>query len=232
MKTLPISLAALILLVLTACNPAYLSRDFSAITADHTSIAVLPFEMVYTGVQPKDLSYQDMLDIEIAESQAFQISFYNEILRSTRKGRKPIRVKMQDYKTTISLLRENGIPLHEVENESPERLATILGVDAVVRARIQKHRLMSDLTSYGIEMGARVLSVLSNRSVWPWLPAGVTQSKDIQATYSLIEKDRGEVLWMSSFNVQADWRQRANDIIDQINRRGARKFPYRDKGGL
>jgi hypothetical protein len=232
MKSLTIFLAALALLLVPACKSYYVSSDFQTTTGDHQTIAVLPFEMVYTGVKPDKLTEADMAEIANAESQAFQISFYNEILRSTRNGKKPIRVKLQDFKTTQNLLRDRGISLNEVGQESPERLAEILGVDAVVRGRIQKNRLMSDLASYGIEVGVRILDVLTNAPIWPWLPMGVTQSKEIRANYSLLDKDNGAVLWSISFDIDADWRQRSNDIIDRVNRRGAKKFPYREKGSL
>ena len=81
---------------------------------------------------------------------------------------------------TQQLLATKGISVLEVQNHSPEELAAILGVDAVVHARIQKNRLMSDLASYGIELGVRILNVLTDHAIWPWLPLGVTTSKEIQ----------------------------------------------------
>jgi len=228
MKTFPIFFLTLTLLAASACTPSYLSQDFDTDTSDHQTIAVLPVEMVYTGRTPEGFTEMDMWEVESAESQAFQISFYNEILRSTRNGRKPIRVKLQDVKKTQALLQDHDIPFHEVEHQSPEKLAEILGVDAVVRARIQKHRLMSDLSSYGIEMGVRVLDILTEGSVWPWVPTNATTSKAIMTNYALVDGEDGETLWSVAFDVEADWRQRTDDIIDQVTRRGARKFPYRD----
>lgn len=229
MKTTPFYLAALIMLISSACTPTYQSRNFDSLTSHHQVVAVLPVEMVYTGMTPEGFSEDDMWEIEMAESQAFQMALHNEILRSTRNGRKSISVSLQDVKTTQALLQESGIALTDVEYHSPEKLAKILGVDAVVRATIQKNRIMSDLSSYGIEMGVRALGILTKQPTWPLLPGGVTHSKEINASYALVDGEHGETLWSVAFDVQADWRQHSNDIIDQVTRRGARKFPYRDQ---
>ena len=227
MKSSTILFGVFLLFTLSSCVPYYIAGNFDAQTANHKTVAVLPFEMVYTGTMPEGLTPQDLDEIAMAESQAFQISFYNEILRSTRSGNKPIRVNLQDYRKTLDLLEDNRIGIRDSWREKPEVLAQALGVDAVVRGRIEKHRLMSDLASYGIELGVHILNVLSDYAIWPWLPFGVTRSKEIRASYSLMDKNAGEVLWSVAIQEDADWRQRANEIIDNINRRGARKFPYR-----
>ena len=227
MKPLLFFPLAILFLLLSNCTPYYLSSNFSTQTADHKIVAVLPFEMVYTGVRPEGITEEDLRTIEVAESQAFQISFYNEILRSTRSGRKPIRVDLQDYKKTLQLLEEKEIGIKDSWDKKPEDLAEILKVDAVVRARVEKNRLMSDLASYGIDVAVHVLDVLSDHTVWPWLPPNVTKSKEIRASYSLMGREEGLVLWSVAIREDANWRRRANEIIDDINRRGSKKFPYR-----
>ncbi|MBT8219974.1 MAG: hypothetical protein KJP00_09115 [Bacteroidia bacterium] len=224
-KTLLFVLASALIFI--KCTPYYQAIDFADKTSDHQLIAVLPFEMVYTGIKPDKLTDADIKEIEMAESQAFQISFANAVLRSTKAGKKQIRISLQDYQTTNKLLKDNGIDVLSSWNESPEKLAEILNVDAVIKARIQKHRLMSDLESYGISVGIHIIQVLGGNVIWPWLPANVTKSKEINTDYRLINRADGKVLWSIFFDVDADWRQRSNEIIDNVNRRAARKFPYR-----
>ncbi len=213
----------------TQCAPHYIASNFEAETINHKEVAILPFEMVYTGVKPEELTEKDMVTIEIAESKAFQISYYNEVLRSTRSGRNPIRVNIQDVRKTNNMLNEHNIPIHESWMLDGDFLAKTLDVDAVIKARVVKNRLMSDLASYGIDVAVHILQVISNHTIWPWLPYGVTRSKEIKASYSLIDRDHGAVIWSIAFEEQADWRQRSNDIIDQVNRRSSKNFPYRIK---
>lgn len=212
---------------LLGCTPYFLSSRFEDVTAGHRVIAVLPFEMHFTGVIPERLTEQDVRDVEEAESKAFQISFYHELLRSTRAGRRAIRVDIQDYHQTLSILEREGIGIRDSWDLPPDRLAGLLKVDAVVRARIDKARLMSDLASYGIEVGVHILNRLTRYGLWPWLPPFSNQSKEITGNYSLFDMQEGITLWSIGFDEGADWRKPANEIIDQINRKAAKKFPYR-----
>lgn len=212
-----------------SCHPYYINSQFEERTADHQTVAVLPFEMVYTGIKPEKLTEEDLLEIELAESKAFQISFFNEILRSTKYERHPIRIELQDYRKTINLLEEAGIELTSLPKQDPTVLAEILGVDAIVRARVEKNRLMTDLESFGIELGIHILDVIAPHSMWPWLPFGITRSKKVNASYSLFDKTDGTTLWSIAFDIDADWRRPANEIINDINRRASKKFPYRTK---
>jgi len=163
-----------------------------------------------------------------AESKAFMISFYNEVLRSTRGGKKPIRVDVQHFDKTLSILKANNIDIRSSWKEDPGKLAKMLGVDAVVKARVEKHRLMSDLASYGIDLGVHIIGILSDYKIWFWLPPDLTKSKEIKSSCSLMDKE-GATLWSIAYDDEADWRKPANKIIDDINRKSAKRFPYRTK---
>lgn len=213
-------------ILLGGCKSYYIVSDFDERTTHHKSIAILPVEMVFTGKMPDNLTDEDLIRIGDAESKAFMISFYNEVLRSNKRGARPFRVNIQHYDRTLSLLAAAHISVRDAWHKDPAELSEILGVDAVIKGRIEKHRLMSDLASYGIDLGVRILAVLSDHRGWWWLPAGATTAKEIKANYSLVG-DEGSVLWSISYDVDADWRQAANEIIDDINRRAVRYFPYR-----
>lgn len=217
-----------LMIMLTGCKSYFVAVDFDTRTANHKTIAILPFEMIFTGVKPEKLTQADLDTIAVSESKAFMISFYNEILRSTRGGKKPIRVDVQHFDKTLSILQANNMDIRSSWKEDPGQLAKLLGVDAVVKARIEKHRLMSDLASYGIDLGMHILGVLSNYSIWFWLPSDLAKSKEIKSSYSLVDT-AGSTLWSIAFDADADWSQPSNQIIDDINRRSAKNFPYRSK---
>ncbi len=223
-----LSLGIVFLFLFSSCTPYFQSANFDTLTADHTRIAVLPFDMIFTGRMPDQLEEEDILRIEEAESQAFQISFYNELLRSTKRGRRNLRVDIQHHRSTLKILEDKGISIRESWSMSPDELADILEVDAVVRANIEKARFMSDLASYGIELGVDIINVLTNYQLWPLFPPFSTQNKAVVADFTLFEQKEGTVLWSISFDKGADWREPANQIIDQISRKAAKKFPYRE----
>ena len=212
--------------LLLSCKSFYISPQFDSKTESHQTMAILPVEVIHLGKVPPELSDNDIKEIEIAESKAFQISFYRELLNSTRRGRKNLKVQLQDYQKTLSVLSDHQISIQESWAMSSEQLSEILEVESVVRTRIEKTRFMSDLASYGIEVATHVVNVLSNYSVGWWLPAQLGRSKEIRAQYRLTSES-DELLWSISFDVDADWRSPSREIIDNITRRAARKFPYR-----
>lgn len=226
-RGLSLPLALLLAFLFTNCKTAYQVPDFDQVTQDHRTVAILPFEMVFLGKTPKDLSEEDIREIEEAESQMFQSSFHSEVLRSAARMNRTYRVSLQPYATTTALLKKNGISIRESWTMEPEELAKLLEVDAVVSARVEKTRYMSDLTSYAIDAGAQVLREVTIGFPGPWVPNQLSKSKDIVASYTLIDTDGSQVLWSVSCDVDANWQSRSNDIIDRLNRLSARRFPYR-----
>jgi hypothetical protein len=213
--------------LLSACTPYYIAGDFNARAARHQTIAVVPVEMVFAGNQPKSLTPSDIERLEEGESRAFQISLYNEILRSTRSGKKPLTVDMQSIDRTATLMEQAGVSVRDSWTLDPEDLATLLGVDAIVRSRIQKTRYFSDLASYGIDIGVYLVGILTGLWLDPFLPGQLQRNKQVQQFASVVDGRSGTVLWSMNQTVEADWSLPSQQIIDGINRRMARKFPYR-----
>ncbi|MFK8103448.1 MAG: hypothetical protein AB8G15_13025 [Saprospiraceae bacterium] len=49
----------------------------------------------------------------------------------------------------------------------------------------------------------------------------------VKTDYSLIDSDGGSTSWSITYNREADWQQHTDQIIENINRRSVRQFPYR-----
>jgi len=216
-------------ILLFCCTPFFISHDFDFQTAQHKDVAILPFEMHYTGIIPDELVDIAFNQIEEAESKAFMTSYYNEVLRSTRSGKKPIRVNVQHFNKTLQLLDENDIPITDSWTMKAEDLAEILQVDAVLIGHIEKNQLITDLESLGIDIGIHILNILTDNSLWSWIPSDLTKSKEVLTNYTLLDGKNGNTLWSIAYDIEADWRQPANEIIDNVNRRSSKKFPYRIK---
>lgn len=215
-------------IVLSSCNkPYYQAKGFKRITAKHKEIAVLPPEMILTGFNGLQ-SEQDALDeVLTAESRAFQLSLQNELLKSTKNGKRSLKVRLQPVSRTNKLLEENDITVKDSWTEDPQKLAEILGVDAVLQSRVEKKKYFSDLASYGINIGVKVIGILS-KNILPLLAnTGLDKSNDIYSNMTLINANDGEILWTISGQIEADWSQPANVVIDDLNAALAKHFPYR-----
>ncbi|HMR44102.1 MAG TPA: hypothetical protein PKC40_09720 [Saprospiraceae bacterium] len=211
--------------LLSSCHRYYTAPDFDAITANHKTVAVLPFKMVLTGRLPNDWTEERKEKIETLESEAFQRSFLNEIYRSTRNGKKNFKVNFQNVDKTNALLKENNIDVRESWYKDPQELAQLLGVDAVVRAEVRKHRYLSNWESLAIDWADDILAAaLGTGTILPW---NATKTNDVDISLTVVENENGTVLFNASRTCQVDWRQPANDAIDGINRSIAKAFPYR-----
>src|SRR5438270_9724301 len=113
-------------------NRYYTTSVFEQQAAGHKIIAVLPAEMVFTGTQPKNVTPEAIAQIEENESQVFQNALYNGILRYAESRKYTTTVAVQDISTTRHILETNQISVRNSWNQDDKKLATLLGVDAVV----------------------------------------------------------------------------------------------------
>lgn len=218
----------LLLFTAASCTQrAYTVHDFEVATYSHKRVAVLPFEIVYTGVKPKRITHEDLEKILLAESEIFQNNFYNQILRSSGlSDRMNLMIDMQAHSTTAGILAENGISIKDSWNMRSGELAELLGVDAVVRGRVEQDMLMSDWASFGVDIGVAILTSLGG-GTFGFFPS--TTNKTIFSSYQLINAEDERLLWSISYNCAADWSQTTDQVINTVNRRAARRFPYRNQ---
>lgn len=216
-------------ILLGSCTAVhYESPRLGQVEPDQQTIAVLPFEIVFVGNVPADLGPEDIRAIEAGESLAFQHALYDRLLdRSSATRKHPILVRIQPIETTNRLLDDKGIALRESWEMPAESLAQALGVEAVLRTRVEKTRYMSGLASWGTEAGLHVLHEASEGRVDWLIPPGLTRTDDIYADSTLISGEDGDLLWKVAVHRATDWRRPANDVVVGITRKLARKFPYR-----
>ncbi len=223
----PVTLTAA--LMLSACTAVhYESPRLAERQPTRDTIAVLPFEMVFTGKAPAGVSPEQILDIEEAESLAFQHALYNRLLdRSSVARRRPILVHIQPVEATNRRLDEAGIGVREGWSMPTHELSAALGVDAVIRTRVIKRRYLSDLASYGAEVGLHVLHEATEGSADWLIPPGLTRTHDVHADSELVSCSDGDLLWKVEVHRATDWRRPANDVIVGITKKLAKEFPYR-----
>jgi hypothetical protein len=225
---LPVSFTLTIAFTACSSHKYYTSSTFEQQTAHHKTIAILPAEMIFTGTQPKNLSPEDIAGIEETESRSFQHSLYNSILRHANSRKYFTSVSVQDIGTTQKLLEENGISTRNSWKEDDKKLAKVLGVDAVVRMRIQKKRYMSDLASMGIDVGRQILYQTGAASKFPF-PYVSNKTNDIQASCNVVSNN--QTLWNDNYKRGADYNTSSEVVIDAITDNFGKHFPYKKRNG-
>lgn len=229
MKKSPVFISLAVLSVLlTACNTnrPFTHQEFDSITADHKTVAVLPFEMVFNGRLPKDWTEADKQKVEEAESLIFQRSLVNQLLRTGRASKKPFKVDFQSPEKTVSLLKEHHLSVRESWEEDPQKLAQLLGVDAVIKGKVAKTRFLSNLESVGVALAEQIILQNGQFGVVP----NLAKTHDVQTFVSLIDGEDGKILFNQSCKFSVDYSSNVNHVVDRTNYRIAKQFPYREEG--
>jgi len=213
----------------TSCTTVdYTSQRFPEKTANHRTIAILPFEMVLAGRAPAGLTEQQVAEIEEAESVAFQTALYYSMLDRASADRKhPILIDIQPVERTNAILDHHDVAIRDSWTMPAEGLSNLLGVDAVVRTTLQKTRYLSDLESYGIDVGSAVLYDVTDGRIGWVMPLLSTTTVDIWADSTLVNGRDGDVLWKVALQRATDWQRPADDVVVSITRKLAKKLPYR-----
>jgi hypothetical protein len=215
-----------VLFILSCSHKYYTSSYFDQQTTKHRVVAVLPAEMIFTGKKPQNLTPEDITRIEELESKNFQQALYNSILRYANSKKYFTRINLQDIVMTEKLLEEHKVNIRDAWKKDDKELASILGVDAVVRMRIRKQRYMSDMASYGISWGRQVIqtSGIGSKIPVPYVP---NKTNDIYASCDIVSNN--QTLWNDNYKGASDWDTPSNVVIENITDNFGRHFPYKQR---
>jgi len=216
MKNSIVFLTFLIALVATSCSRrAYVADNFEEKTADHLSIAVVPFDVLNTGRRTRRMTEAYMAEQRAWEAEAFQQDLVNRIMRRASRNRRLV-VDMQATSQTNSLLEKAGISLVEAHSYTAEELTDILGVDAIVVAHVQKNKVLTAGESAAVAIATSVFNVPD---------AGLNRTYEIDLRVTVLDK-MGTTLYNDASFINIDFSSTADQAISQVNRRLIRKFPY------
>ncbi len=208
-----ISLLLFISLSLTAMAQSkaiYENPKFYSLAKNHHKLAVLPFS-VQVGLRPKEresMTTEQIAEMERKEGIAAQNALVSWFLKKQKS--KPFDIEFQDVQATNALLMKAGIDINNISGYTPQELAKILEVDAVMGGLIQ--------TTKPISEGAFVaMAVLIG-------VYGPTNSGNI--TINLSNAADGSLLWKYDKQLTRSLGSDMNSIMDTLMRKASKAFPY------
>jgi hypothetical protein len=226
-KNLPLYFIIIFPVILFSCsNRYYTAGNFSKKTEDHQLVAILPAEVIFSGKLPKNIGPEAIAEAEESESIHFQYALMNSILRHANTRKYITTVNFQDINTTQKILERNNITTRSSWKMDDDEIARLLGVDAVIRMRVQKKRYMSDEASYGVNAAKQILYRTGVGSKLP-VPASVGKTYDVYATCNLASNNM--TLWNDNYKRYADYDTPANVIVEWITDDFGENFPYKQK---
>jgi hypothetical protein len=196
--------------VIFAQTRLYENPNFDKIAENHQVIAILPFKTDIT-LRPKDMKNitpEQLERMEISEGENIQTALYSWFL--TRQQRGSLTVKVQDIAATNAKLLQSDITAAVIPTFTPQQLAGILEVDAIIMGTFSTDKPMS-------EGAAAALGVLFG--VW-----GPTNMAVINLF--IYNAEDGEVLVNYNKGISGSSFNTPDQLINILMRKASRRIAY------
>jgi hypothetical protein len=211
MRTLGLSVVLFLTLLCSSCGPSiYLAQDFRSYAPKHKTVAILPASVAIAlrPNQARNTSSEQMRNMQQQSALDFQSRIYAWLLR--RQQQHGYTVDFQDVSLTNSILRKANLTDEDMRTQSPQELAKMLGVDAVLSTSVSTSKPMSDgaAVAVGLLIGA-------------W---GATNQANI--TVNIHDGPAGKLLWKYDFVASGSIGSSPENMVNALMRNASRKFPY------
>jgi hypothetical protein len=221
MKTvLPI---LLLFIILTSCGRRRAIERAEQIALEYNikTIAVIPVEFEFIGRYPQNVDSAKWQQTILQQKRFTYQSMYTNLTNYYDYYRRTAsQVQFQSLDRTLSLLTENGISDSAAAVTDPLKLASILGVDAVLTMKVTQNRIMSDEAA----LGANVLGNVINTTIPKAnLPVYAVKTGDLYVSCSLVKN--GYAVWSNQFRRETDWNRPVQEAIQNATRTIALRFP-------
>lgn len=193
--------------VASAQTKLYVHPQFDELAKDHKTIAIVPFD-AYVTLRPKqmkEITAEQLAEMQKGEGLAIQQSMYTWFLQRQKRGK--LKLDVQDPKRTNALLLKHDINPALI---TPEELAKILEVDAVITGRFETDKPMSEGAS--IALGLLV-------GFW-----GQTNAATINM--SVNNGLDGKLLWNYNKRVAGSLGSSTDSLINTLMRKASRRLTY------
>ena len=196
---------------LLAQTNLYENPDFDKIAKSHKIIAIVPFktQVKLRPKQMKDITPEQLERLERSEGESIQSAMYSWFLKRKKRGDLQ-SLEIQDPRVTTSMLKKKDIDYDNIMDFTPQELANILEVDAVISGEYETNKPMSE--GAGIALGLVL-------GVW-----GSTNSATVNM--SVHNAADGILLWNYNKKVSGSVGSSPEDLINILMRKASRRLAY------
>ncbi len=116
----------------------------------HNKVAILPFKTSIT-MRPKDMksmTNEQISKMEEDEGYSIQSAMHSWFLKREMKGK--LKVSFLDPLTTNAKLRKMGVTFENIQDYTPDELADMLEVDAIIMGSFETNKPMSEGASVAL----------------------------------------------------------------------------------
>ena len=185
------------------------------------TIAILPIDLTVAGNRPTKITpeqYQER--IERNRRFMYNALYIDLVQFADVRLRKYSQVEFQAKDKTREILERKGITDSAAQQMDAAELASLLGVDAVLKTSITQNRIMSDEAAMGVDVISGVIRSAGGNLP---LPTGAARTSDIYVSCALLKN--GYAVWSTRFNNSTDWNYPVELAMQDVTRGIARRFP-------
>ena len=199
---------AIFTLLFLSCATVYNAAELKTAETKHKLIAILPFNVtVQYNRLPRKVTLEQINENEHEMAFILQNQIYNRFLKKSRE----FTVQFQDVDKTNMILERNKIEIEQLSESSPDELARLLDVDAVISGKVVTTKPMSN--GAAIVVGALF-------GVW-----GSTNTADV--TVSLHDGNDSNLLWRFNHVYSGSVGSSPEQLTKAMMHPISRKFPYK-----
>jgi len=212
MKKLFYSITFLLFVVTSQSqNNLYENPDFDKIAESHKIIAIVPFktQVKLRPKQMKDMNDDQLNRLEKAEGEGIQGAMNSWFLKRKKRGDLK-NLEIQDPRVTSVMLKKQNIDYDNIMDSTPQELAKILEVDAVISGEYETNKPMSE--GAAVVLGA-LIGVF-----------GSTNSAVINM--SVHNATDGVLLWNYNKKISGSLGSSSEDLINILMRKASRRLAY------
>ena len=180
------------------------------LAAEHKTVAILPFKASISYKRlPKNFDAQTNKDEERKLGSNLQSGMYTYILRKSAD----YKITVQDTERTNVLLKQSEV-YDKIDEMTPDALAKILGVDAVIKCSYAYEKTSSE----GLAIAKTLL-----------IGFGTGKVASGEMTMNVYNGADGDLLWRFYKEMNEDVMSSANAVMERMMRKVGRNFPYQVK---
>ncbi len=195
-------------IILSSCASIYTSPEFTQVRREHQTVAILPFDVAIQSKKlPKGMTYEMLREQEKDEAYTVQTTCYTYFL----KRQQDYSVKFQDVDKTNAILAERGITYEKLKETSKEKIAEILGVDAVVSGKVSRSQPMS--TAGAIAVGV--------------LFGAAAPTNEVLVDFTIHNGIDSNLLWKYNHKVSGGLGSSSQSLAESLMKHISKKFPYK-----
>ena len=206
MRMLPLLAFLFLLTTGVAQKNVYESSKFDELSANHKTLAIIPF---FTHLDlDEEIKGRELDDLEEKEGHAVQDAL--ETFFGRGKKRKKFSVEFQNVKNTNAILAQNKVTYENIDTYTIKQLCKILNVDGIISGNLDLNILLSK----GIPAEFSFIDYILGDADYGRIGIKISDG------------ETGKLLWKYEKKINKKSGKNTDDLIDKMMKNVTRRFPY------